>query len=78
VGGDLTSWAVLLGLNLVITFVVPNISWQGHLGGLVAGLLLGVVLAHAPRQHRNLAQGLAFAGLWVALIAAVVAHTSMT
>lgn len=75
-GADLTSWAVLLGLNLVITFVVPNISWQGHLGGLVAGLLLGVVLAHAPRQHRNLAQGLAFAGLWVAMIAAVVAHAT--
>ena len=76
-GGDLTAWAVLLGLNLVITFAVPNISWQGHLGGLVAGLLLGVVLAHAPRRHRDLAQGLAFAGLWAVLVAAVVVHTTM-
>ncbi|MDF2967368.1 MAG: rhomboid family intrarane serine protease [Nocardioidaceae bacterium] len=76
-GGDLTAWAVLLGLNLVITFAVPNISWQGHLGGLVAGLLLGAVLAHAPRRHRDLAQGLAFAGLWAVLVAAVVVHTTM-
>jgi membrane associated rhomboid family serine protease len=76
-GGDLTAWAVLLGLNLVITFAVPNISWQGHLGGLVAGLLLGVVFAHAPRRHRDLVQGLAFAGLWAVMVAAVVVHTTM-
>lgn len=76
-GGDITSWVVLLALNLVITFAVPNISWQGHLGGLAAGLLLGAVLAYAPRQHRTLAQGLVFGGLWAAMIAAVAAHSAV-
>lgn len=34
----------LLVINLIFTFVVPYISWTGHIGGLVVGGLLGFLL----------------------------------
>jgi len=37
--------AVLIGINLVFGFTVPNINNYAHIGGLIAGFLLGLALA---------------------------------
>lgn len=42
----------ILLLNLLLTFAIPGISIGGHLGGLVAGGLLGVVLLHPSTQRQ--------------------------
>jgi membrane associated rhomboid family serine protease len=41
----LSQAGILLLLNLVFTFAIPQISWTGHVGGLLVGGLLGVLLA---------------------------------
>lgn len=50
---DVRPVTILIVINLVIGFAVPNIDWRAHLGGLVVGLLTGLALAFAPRERRG-------------------------
>lgn len=40
----------LLAVNLVFTFLIPGISWTGHVGGLLVGVAIGFLVApaHVP------------------------------
>jgi membrane associated rhomboid family serine protease len=64
-------WVIgLIAINLVITFVLPlissqNISWQGHIGGLVTGAVVSAAYAYAPRDRRTLIQAGATAAVLV-------------
>jgi membrane associated rhomboid family serine protease len=71
---DLRTLLVLLAINAFIS-LQNGISWQGHLGGFLAGLVLGAVFAYAPRAARSLWQAVAFAGIWVGIVVAVIART---
>ena len=75
VGGDLRSLFALLAINVFITFAVPNISWQGHLGGLAGGALIAALLVYAPRERRALVQWAGMAVLTVSLLALATVRT---
>lgn len=74
---DVTQLLVLLGLNLAVTFAVPGISWQGHLGGLAGGLLLGAVFAYTPRRLRTPVHVTALAGLLLLCVALTVWRSAL-
>ncbi|MEV0382971.1 rhomboid family intramembrane serine protease [Nonomuraea sp. NPDC050643] len=74
---DVRGIAVIIALNLAITFVLPaisgvRISWTGHVGGLVTGTLLCAALVYAPKSNRSLWQWLAIAGALVLLVVLVL------
>lgn len=71
VGGNVSQIGGWLLINAVLTFTFPNISWQGHLGGFLGGVLIAGILAYAPRQRRSLWQTSGLALLGILLVAAI-------
>lgn len=53
---DVRSVTGLIVVNLIITFVIPGISWQGHLGGLLTGALVAAAFVYPPRERRTAVQ----------------------
>lgn len=49
---DIRWVVIMIVINLVITFTVPSISWQGHLGGLATGGVVAFAYAYAPVRNR--------------------------
>ncbi|MFD7765817.1 rhomboid family intramembrane serine protease [Streptomyces sp. NPDC059787] len=53
---DMRPIIALLVINLIFTFGWSSIAWQAHIGGLVAGVVIGYAMVHAPRERRALVQ----------------------
>jgi membrane associated rhomboid family serine protease len=68
---DMRPIIALLVINLIVTFGWSNIAWQAHIGGLVAGVIIGYAMVHAPRERRSLVQY----GTCALVLAAVVLMT---
>ncbi len=43
--------AQFVALNVALTLAVPNIAWQAHLGGALAGMVMGAL--YRPRRARG-------------------------
>lgn len=70
-------WLVgLIVVNLVLTFAVPGISWQGHIGGLIVGSVVAAAYVYSPRPRRNLVQAAASIGVLIVLLALIAMRTA--
>lgn len=75
VGGDVRGVATWVAINFAITFLIPNISWQGHLGGFVGGAAIGAILIYAPRgPRRTLVQVVGVTSVALLIVAAILAR----
>jgi membrane associated rhomboid family serine protease len=76
VRGNTQEILMWIGINFAITVVGRgSISWQGHLGGFLGGLVLMGLIAYAPRDRRTFWQVSGFVAFGVVLAAAIVART---
>ena len=66
----------LIVLNLAISFAVPSIAWQAHVGGLVTGGLITAAYAYAPRHQRALVHAGATVAVLAVLVIAVLSRNS--
>ncbi len=71
--GNYQQVLLIIGLNVAYTVLnTGSISWQGHLGGFIGGLLSTWIIVYAPKDRRHTVQWvglLAVAAVVVALIA---------
>jgi membrane associated rhomboid family serine protease len=74
---DLRPLIALLVINLIFTFTPAfNIAWQAHIGGLVAGVITGYAMVHAPRERRALVQYGTCALVLVAVVVMTLLRTA--
>ncbi|WP_060916152.1 rhomboid family intramembrane serine protease [Microbacterium oleivorans] len=71
-GVNILPIAILLGINLVFSFVGSGVSWQSHIGGGLVGLLVGYIFSKTRAQKRQGLQAALLVAVGVGIIAVTV------
>ncbi|MCW2795611.1 rhomboid family intramembrane serine protease [Nocardioides sp.] len=66
-----------IGINAVFTLVGSNISWQGHLGGFIGGIVIAAILVYSPKERRTAVQVSGLSLIAVGLVVAIIARTAV-
>ena len=68
-GGNASQLFGLIAINFALGFFVSGISWEGHLGGMVAGFLIAFVYARTRRPNQLFLQVVGIGFVWAAIVA---------
>lgn len=74
-GGNNVQILLVIGLNLAAGFFITTISWQAHVGGLIAGGVVAFIYLRTRMASQRNLQLLLVAGFVVVLIAITAAAT---
>ena len=66
-GGNASQIFILVGINFALGLFVPGISWEGHLGGLVTGLIIAGIYAATRKPNQKLWQAVGLIVVWGAI-----------
>jgi hypothetical protein len=72
IGDNSGQLLALIAVNLAFGFFLAGISWQGHLGGLLAGMAVTLVYART-RYKSALTQKIQVLGVIIVIIGLIVA-----
>ena len=72
IGDNSGQLLALIAVNLAFGFFFPSISWQGHLGGLLAGMAVTAVYART-RYKSALTQKIQVLCVLIVIVALIVA-----
>jgi membrane associated rhomboid family serine protease len=71
-GGNNIQIFIVIAINLAAGFFIPGISWQAHLGGLVAGALVALVFLRTRRADQRVLQFALVGAITAALVVITV------
>ncbi|NHN44304.1 rhomboid family intramembrane serine protease [Chryseoglobus frigidaquae] len=71
-GGRNIQLVVIIAINLALGFLIPGVSWQSHVGGLLVGAACAAIMLRTRRTDQQRKQAWLLAGIGALLVAATV------
>lgn len=76
-GGTSIQLVVIIAINLGLGFIVPGVSWQAHVGGLLVGAACAAVMLRTRRADQQRRQALLLAMIGGVLVLATIARFTL-
>lgn len=76
-GGRSVQLVVIIAINLALGFLIPGVSWQSHVGGLIVGAVLAWVMLRTRRADQQRRQAWLIALVGAVLVAATLLRLTL-